>query len=458
MVKNYLIIRLPKPTRFSKTKGGILLISLVCFILMLNLSYDRDFVATAILPFVYFLLVYFCVGEKILSNGLGTFSLLIFYSFRMCILPVICALGNFYLEPNKSDYIDKYNTGILLTCFEAVIVFLSLFYFCNHNRKKNSFDEVPLKSNNKHLLLYSIVVFLTLFIIIVCFLYQISYFHFITEEAADVLLDDIKPVQKMHTMWYITDFACTLWRPLFSFVLIYLLLNRKNKRISYFMILLVASLNVMFMSDRRIFALLVGGFCFYYLMTLIENKIAKKYIQISIFACAICTVYYCFYGSMTTGLWLISRTFQHYFSGPTLTAMALEVNDRIGIQFFDFFKLLLNNFYLYIGSMGAFILPDYYSTIFGVGAWTPMVAGSMRYFGIFFPIVIVFVVRYIVNCDYKSQRTNDELYKMIYSYLAVTVSCYMIMYTVELIMYFILSNALIYRLLIRLDSGTIRLK
>lgn len=85
-----------------------------------------------------------------------------------------------------------------------------------------------------------------------------------------------------------------------------------------------------------------------------------------------------------------------------------------------------------------------------------MVAGSLRYFGFFFPIVIICFVRYIVNCDYNARRTNDKLYKMLYSYLGVTVSCYMIMYSVELIVYFILSTALIYRILILLDARRIK--
>lgn len=458
-MKNPLIIKLQaQPFKFSKTKGGLLVVTLFCFVLMITLDYDNDYVLTALLPLAYFILLLLCVGRKILNNGLGTVALLFFYCFRMCILPVICALGNFYLEPNKSDYIDKYDIGIYLTIFEAIVVFLSLSYFCDYYGKKEIGDKFVSKDNNQHRLLLIVTGALTVFIILVCFLYQISYFHFITEEAAEILVDDVLPHQEMHAMWYITDLACILWRPLFSFILIYKLLNMKKKKKAYILISLIALINILFMSDRRIFALLVGGFCFYYLMTLLKSKMAKRCVQISIVICAFLTILYCFYGSMTTGLWVVARTFQRYFSGPTLTAMALEVNDNIGLQFSDFFKLLLNDFQLYTGLMGAFSLPDYYYPIFGMskGIWTPMVAGSLRYFGFFFPIVIICFVRYIVNCDYNAQRTNDKLYKMLYSYLGVTVSCYMIMYSVELIVYFILSIALIYRILVLLDSRRIK--
>jgi hypothetical protein len=156
---------------------------------------------------------------------------------------------------------------------------------------------------------------------------------------------------------------------------------------------------------------------------------------------------------------MLARTFQRYFSGPTLTAMALEVNSRIGLQFYEFFKLLLNDFQSFSAFVGTFSLPDYYFPTFGMskGLWTPMVAGCIRYFGPLFPLVIIFIVRYIVKCDYEIRRTDNELYKMLYSYIAVVISCYMIMYTIELIIYFMLSHALIYRFLIFFDSKKVNI-
>lgn len=448
------------PLKACKRKYFFLAVALVSFFLMLALPYDRDFITTAILPLAYLFFTLFIISDHILHYGLGALAVVAFYCFRMCILPVICALGDFYLEPYKGDYIDKYNMAIYLMCFENLIVFLSLSYFCTYYKNIGIQTRItPRYNKTRHFFIFSVTISLTLFIIIACAINQIHYFHFITDEAANALLgEDETSYQDLHAIWYIIDLACTLWRPLFSFMLIYLLL-RKRTRISYLLIMLIAFVNVLFLSDRRIYALLVGVFCFYYLTTLIKSKRGRKFITILMIICVCLTILFCFYGAMNSGMWVVSRTFQRYFSGPTLTAMALEVNSQIGLQFFDFFKLLLNDFHFFTGLAGSFTLPDYYYPIFGMsrGIWTPMTAGGMRYFSIFFFIVLVFIVRYIVKCDYNVRRTDDELYKMLYSYIAVTVSCYMIMYSVELIIYFMLSSALLFQVLIWIDSGKIRL-
>jgi hypothetical protein len=440
-------------------KSFFLLTALLSFVIMMTLDYDRDYIATALLPLAYMVFIFFIIKNNVYHKGIGIIAVLVFYCFRMCILPVICALGNFYLEPDKETYIDKYNMAIYLMCFEALIVFLSLSYFCTYYEKKTVFYKIlPKNKKFSQSIIFIIIAVLTLFVMVILTIYHIDYFHFLFNLDANFMSDEVFSYQKLHFIWYFTDFICTLWRPLLSILLLYVL-SRKKRKISYFLIACVALLNVLFMSDRRIYALLVGGFCFSYLTIIVKSDWIKKYILIVFIICIVFTVRYCFYGAVDDGLWMLSRTFQRYFSGPTLSAMALEVNSRIGLHFFDFFKLLFNDYHLFIGLWGRLYLPDYYYPVFGmsVGLWTPMTTGCIRYFSIFFPIVIILLVRYIVKCDYEVRKTDNELYKMIYSYIAVSVSCYMIMYTIELIVYFIFSTALIFRFLIFIDSKKVRI-
>lgn len=447
------------PLRAGRRKNIFLWVALFSFILMWTLDYDKDFIVTTILPLAYLFFTLFIVSDEQLHYGIGTSAVVGFYCFRMCILPVICALGNFYLEPYKGDYIHKYNQAIYLMCIENFVVFGALSYFCKYYKNKNINSWIiPKYNKSSHFIIFLTTLFFSFFIIVISAKYQIDYFHFITHEAEEALLgDDPASYQNLHAIWYMMDLVCTLWRPLVSFVMMYFLIKRKT-RISYLLIILIAFLNVLFLSDRRIYALLVGGFCFYYLTTLLKSKRAKKFITILLIICACLTVAICFYGAMNSGMWIVARTFQRYFSGPTLTAMALEVNNSIGLQFFDFFKLLLNDFHLFTGLAGSFVLPDYYYPIFGMsrGIWTPMTAGGLRYFSVFFFILLVIIVRYVVKCDYNVQRTDDNLYKMLYSYIAVSVSCYMIMYSLELIIYFMLSSALFFKVLIWFDSRKIK--
>lgn len=444
-----------RPLKASKTKLGFLFAAFISFILMLTIDYDEDFKLTAILPLAYFIFTLLIIDNEIFRYGMGGGALIIFYFFRMCILPVICALGNFYLEPSKGDYMDYYDMAMILTCFENLIVFMSLSYYCHYFRQRKIITKIVSKyANSSHPIILLVVVFFTLFIFIVTTIFGIDYFNFISKGVEGDF--DTVSYQNLHAIWYILDLICTLWRPLASFLLVAWFID-KNKKSSYMLIFFVGILNVLFQSDRRIFSLLVGGFCFFYLTTQIKNRSIRNILNLILVFCIVLTISIGFLGSFDEGAWMVARTFQRYFSGPTLTAMALKANDVIGMQFLDFLKLLLNNFQLFTGTMGRFVMTDHYLSIFGMsrGLWTPMTAGSIRYFGIFFPVIIIIIVRYIVQCDYNVKKTDDELYKMIYSYIGVSVSCYMIMYSIELIVYFILSTALIYRILMFFESRKI---
>ena len=82
------------------------IISIVSFVAMIVIPYDVEFKSTTILPIFYLLTISFVAKNEI--SGIGTLAVILVYAFRMCILPIICAIGNFYLEPSKSIYIEYY--------------------------------------------------------------------------------------------------------------------------------------------------------------------------------------------------------------------------------------------------------------------------------------------------------------------------------------------------------------
>lgn len=427
------------------------IIGIVCFILMITIKYDKDFIFTASLPLAYTVLIAFVCTNKMLSCGLGGTALVLFYCFRLCLLPVICAMGNFYMEPNKVDYIGYYNQGICLILIESLIVFVSLRHYTNKFSRLSVHRVSYLKRNNHQFINISVIV-LTIMVIILQLGLGVDYYSFITSQADEFIREELSQ-PKQGPLWYITDILSTWWRPLVTFLLIFYF-QKKIPKHSDSLIILIALVNILYMSDRRIYALLVGGFALYYAMVNTKSIITKRAIFILLGASGALTAFFGFYTSMTEDFSMVSRTFQHYFSGPTLNALSLRVFDNEGVRPLEFVKLLLNDFQIFTATIGRFDIPDYFMSLYGVsqGLWVPSVVGSVRYFGILFPLPTIFFVYYIKKCDYDSQREYYPLYKMIYSFIAVTVSCYMVMYTVELIFYFILSTAVLYRILIYFDK------
>lgn len=426
--------------------------ALVSFYLMMTLKYDQDFRFTAILPLTYLFVLVFVIRNYVVNSGLGAKALVFFYLFRMCLLPLICALGNFYLEPDKKDYIPYYNWGISLICFECIIVFLSLKYFTNYYIKKWWKEKKNNSIQSNHQIIKWFVIILTLVVVLLQMGLKVDYYTPITSQADEIIMSEIVDTPT-GAWWYITDLLSTWWRPLITITIISFLLQ-KNVRYSYFWIVLIAIVNIYYMSDRRIYALLVGGFSLYYAMSVTKSIIVKRSISVFLLAGAIVTLFLGFYGSATSNMEVVARTFQRYFSGPTLNALSLRVFDSIGVKPMDFVYLLLNDFQSYTAVFGTIKMPNYYDPAFGMsqGLWVPMTVGSLRYFGVFFPVVLVFFVYYIKKCDFYAAHSSSLTYKMIYYYIGICISCYMVMYSVELIFYFILATGLVFKLLIYIDQ------
>ena len=436
-----------------KTRGLLVIISIVSTYFMLTINYDPDFRLTFLMPVTYgFIVAFLCKNDNLLQ-GLGGSALVFFYCFRMCLLPVICAIGDFYMEPYKSDYIAYYNNGILLNCIECLIVFLSLRYFTRiFNNRRHLVVTQSLSYNNHHILT-RFVFFLTVVVVLLQFGLGVHYYSPITNQAEDIV-DEVLGDASHGAYWYITDILSTWWRPLITILLIYFV---QTKRIPHpqFWIVLIAALNIFFMSDRRIYALLVGGYALYYAMSISRSKITKRLIAFMLLGGGGVTLFFGFYGAASTAdLEIVSRTFQHYFSGPTLNALALRTLDAVGVKPLEFMYLLLNDFQSFTALFGRIEMPNYYDSFFGMsfGLWVPMTVGALRYFGFFFPLVLIFFVYYIKKCDYDASISSYSLYSMIYYYIGVCIACYMVMYTVELIFYFILTTGILYRALIYFDK------
>lgn len=426
--------------------------ALVSFYLMMTLDYDSDFRFTAILPLIFVFVLFFILRDVDINSGLGASALAYFYAFRMCLLPLICAYGNFYIEPYKIDYIQYYNWGILLICFECIVVFSSLRYFTTYfNRKeKHTIKVENIKSN--HQLIKWFVLVLTFLVIILQAGLKVNYYTPITSQAEEIVLSELGEISK-GAWWYITDLLSTWWRPLATISLIYVIM-KKNMQHPYLWIVLISVINIYFMSDRRIYALLVGGFALYYAMSVTRSVIVKRTIVILLIGGTLTTLFLGFYTSATADLEMVARTFQHYFSGPTLNALSLRVFDTIGVKPFDFIYLFLNNFQSYTAMFGSIEMPNYFDPLFGVsqGLWVPVTVGALRYFGPFFPLILIYFVYYIKKSDFLALHSSSPLYSMIYYYIGICTACYMVMYTVENMFYFIATTGLLFKALIYFDQ------
>ena len=441
---------------YKLVKHGTLLLSLISFFALICMDYDVEYKCVALLPIVYYIseLVFL---KRFMLKGIGVVALVCAYAFRMCILPVLCAYGNFYLEPSKSIYISYFWLSVILTCVECLIVFASLSYYSSkcEQRIKYSQKREMSGTNNSILILFGIIA-----IIIYIFTFAAnngflsSHYHFLifsSETAALFEIENAK-LQGLGAKYYLVILLDITARPILSFVFVNWGL-RRNTKVGMLLAIGIGLFNVLWVSDRRILSLLIGACCLLQVLLHIRGRISKSIIYWIIFIMGILTVVYCFWGEDTPTR--IARKFQRYFSGPTLTAIGLAVFDKYVQTPLTFVKLLFNDSVFLTGMFTTFSLPDYVGELCGAAGysiWTPMFIGAIQYFYIFSPLLIVGAVKFIVYTDYKSRVYTSDLEKMMMNYLAIAVSVYMIMYSLELVYYNIIFIGGFYYLLLFANS------
>lgn len=438
----------------KEIKVLLYLLSIMSFALLIILKYDLEFKITILLPICYLISLILFVQPSI-GEGMGGIAIIVMYAFRMCVLPILCAYGNFWLEPDKDVYIRYFGIAILLTCFENFLVFSSLCYF---NKKYRKIPSKKFLIKNKAFVVKTALLFLGLIVAVLLILNRdfLSYFRFITaEEDGAVVNDTVSHLQQYGASYYLLVLIDLIARPLISFFVVSFFLKR-NIRIGIIITLLVGVVNIVFVSDRRIISLLVGGCCIVQILPYIKKEIYKKLLYVMMICMALITIFYFFYG--TTEPYLIARKFQRYFSGPTLTAIGLGVAHNYTQGPLDFFELLFNDSIILTGIFDSIKRPNYVMQLCGPAGysiWTPMMIGSIQYFHIFAPVVITFIVFFVVKCDYIAKNSESNIYKLMMNYLSISVAVYMIMYTVDLIFYTIIFLGSLYKLLLWLDKKLI---
>lgn len=436
--------------KVNQFKWALYLLAGISFVAMVAMEYDSEFKITMLLPVCYIIVILLFVKPS-MGDGIGRVGIIVMYAFRMCILPVICAYGNFWLEPEKSVYINYYGAGILLNCLECIIVFVAMFCFYQYYKDRLPRKRLPGKKN----LVVKILIIVSLAIVFCLFILNpdltANYRLLIAEEDGMAVYDTVKHLHDIGSMYYLLLLIDVIARPILSFLATDYFL-KKDRKIG---VLAVGIINMLIVTDRRILSVLIGGCCLVQLLPYIKQGISKKALCAMMGIFGVLTVVYCFYG--TTEPYLIARKFQRYFSGPTLTAIGIVINQNFTQGPIVFLKRLFNDSIILTGLFQTFELPEYTSLLKGgYGLWTPMMIGSIQYFGIFAPIAIIIIVWFAAKCDYIAKNSESGLYKLMMNYLSISVAIYMVMYSVELIFYTILFFGGFYRILMWLDRKIVR--
>ncbi len=434
----------------------IKLISLISTIALIFMNYDYSYKWVIMLPLIYMVCIHLFLRDYMLQ-GIGPVALVGMYAFRMCLLPVLCAYGNFYIEPNKSIYMPYFGVAIILMCIECFIVFASLSFFSRKYYNKIKSLQIYNNRGINDSILIIFVIFALLVYSVIVFTHPgflVSHYHSLISSADNAGAFEMRnaSLQNYGAPYYLAIILDVMARPIVSFALVNWALKR-NTKVGIILSVLIGVFNILWISDRRILSLLVGGCCLLQVLLHLRSKTTKRALYWLIGAFAILTIVYCFWGEDTPIR--VARKFQRYFSGPSLTAIGVAIYANYFQTPIEFLKLLFNDSILLTGLFDPFPSKGYVLELCGSDGrsiWTPMFIGAIQYFHVFAPILIIWVVKFLVYTDYRSQASESDLRKMMFNYLTIAISVYMVMYSLELVYYNMLFIGGFYYLLLSANN------
>lgn len=460
--KNNLNLLIMNILNFNSCYLILIILSILLSIYMIILPLDNRYLAIKLVPIAYTIFILIFVNKNTII-GIGSASLIVLYFFRMCLVPLISAYGNFYHDTDISLYIHNFNLACILMIIECFTVFTSAKYFQKKYRKKliniqNNIKKNELLTFNRNPFLYIILFFLMGTSIILFFIYPqlrgYFRFFFISNELSFELLKKFeKGISSLGPIYYIAKTLFEFTRPLFFFFILHKILNNKKLKGKKLYSLILTGIAFSFVSGEQIHSIFVAIICIYNI--LINTKSKSRVLKICLPACVIVFVGYGLYTFSSAGTpKMISRAIQNYFGGPVVMAAGLGVKADNPIVYF--FNDIYNGSSLLVGIFGSRMsttdLINGYVNSAAYGTFFSFIIQSKFFFEYFAPCAVVFIVGFIYKMDFDTEKFDNDFYRMIYQYISFSVSVFLIMYTFTMVVNYIIYSILGYVIIIFLDK------
>lgn len=419
-------------------------------ILLALMEIQDEYSAIRVLPYAYGLLLAIVIRNENYSK-FGSLALIILYFFKMCILPIVLAYGEFYSQIDRNIYMPHWNEAIYYAIIEWLTVSLSILiyrYFFNRKlaRKLKSIEGMKRinKKYEKNLTIPFILITMFIFQILLIVINRdlLNYTYFIWESAT--------ATQYVPT-YYLYKITFEVFRIMFVLYLVYILFEKGfifKRTISF----LILGVNIIIMSEFRIIGIFILIVAYLY-MGYKDKGYAKYYIfSLIIIASSLIIFIFIYTSSMQTNL-MISRVFNIYFGGYMVMATGLSIDMKNGLEIF--FNDIWNGNLLLTAIWGT----KYSSTDImnanvnreAIGTFYQLYVQSKAFFGYFAPLAVSFCIWFIFYIEHKLTLDQNTFHKVLYLFIIISTSIFIIMYSFTMVVNFILFRMMFILLIIYIN-------
>lgn len=424
------------------------------FFILCNMDIPSHYAIIRMEPIVYVVMLTIFVRARHLI-GLGSITLVCMYFVKLCIVPITTILGDFTSIVASYIFSFYWDEGCFYIALEWTIVACSIRIFGTYYkdwRKNHSPIEKQRLSVRDHFFYYFIVLALSFTIIVLIGLNSslITSIFFIWNLEDDTAASTGGPT------WYMFKTFLEIVKPMIFFWIACLLTQSSIKHGKSFLLILLALIASVIMTEYRILSILTGlTILVYVIWKYGSSKMVGNGIKIGALILLVPSVI-----QMTThgeslnqSLENMGRLFDIYCGGYIVAAASCSVKLEDGLLMF-----------LHDTANGSFLLRHIWGTLYSTtdainfalnsgaeGTFYELMVQCKDFFGVFSPFAVAACIWFIFLMDVKSRKEDIDLYKMFYIFCSMAIGFFMVMYTYSMVTNFIIFKCCVWILFIALD-------
>lgn len=426
----------------------LILLALVSEIVLWILPMNWPYSFIRIEPIVY--IVVLLILGKIPMPGAGTLLLELLFFVKLCVIPVIEELGGYFSPISKSIYLPYFVIACIAIAGEWVMIGTSIVIATRKGKYITKVEKICSKTNYK----WSVLISITLLLFVAfCLAIQPT---FINEFYFAWSNDTTSLVTNRRGIYYAFKWAIERGKPLFVFALV-AYVEKSRYRYKNIILMIVTLVVGCIFTEYRIFSLItsVTLICwmlmkgkFRYSGMLIKMGVAFGIIGIVFLATMI--------KESDQNIANLSRLLDGYCGGYIITAGAW------GCEIPNGFQSLVNTVW-----NGSFFLSNIFGKCYPVNdTWLYMYLNSGAYgsfyelsaeaketVGLFTPFFIYLFISLIIYADIKAKSTYNVVHQLIYMYISISTSVFILMYTFSMIISHIIYYNLFFLAIIWIDEN-----
>lgn len=430
------------------------LLGIASSILLLFMHVPNEYKMLYLLPIVYVLFLLFFIRKEFIL-GMGSRTLIIMYFIKMCIIPITETIGAFSHPLADSIKITYWNEACMYICLEWLLISFSILTLGKKylkkfiGRKKTDYTLNKMDNSILYIFTYTLTIF-CIGMLITNHGFLNEFFWVWGQDLTGLIANE------GGSLYYLFKTLLEIVKPFLFFIIVITISNSSLGKSKNVFILIIAVIASVLLTEYRLLSIVSGMTIIVFLVAKGNSNLLTRTAKIIFGVIFICSIWFMTTQGIQVNKTLsnLCRLFDNYCGGVIVASGACSVKLENGLEmFFNDVKAgsyVIRHFSEHIITTTELINASV--NIQARGIFYEMMIQCRDFFGLFSPIAIGLVVKFVLYCDYSSENETMGIYKLMYIFMGINVGAMIVMYTFSMTVNFILYKCLIWLTVIQANK------